>query len=341
MFSSSNPTAILSSYISDEKSSFQLTELSLPVLNDFDLLVDVQAVSINPVDLKMRTYYNKRRRNVILGYDCAGVVLDKGDLVSRFDIGSKVFYSGQINRRGTYASHHIVNEKLVGHMPTTTSFMSAASFPLVSLTAWEILSDCFKLDPNVSADSNILVIGGAGGVSSMVIQYAKCIFNMNVVATSSRTQTSDWVLRMGADYVINHQLNLKDQLASIGFVPKYVACLNQASSHFPFIIDFVEPFSHIGIIDGPVDTSLDLFKQKSLTLSSEYVFAKSLFNTSSMIDQGNTLDRLSSLIDSSKIFPIVGHEFINMSVENLELAHALQSSSSAIGKTVLGPLINV
>lgn len=339
MFSSTSPTALVSSYISDGTSIFTPVSLSLPSLKDFDILVEVHAVSINPVDIKMRSRSTKRGRNILLGYDSAGVVVDKGFSVSRFNIGDKVFYSGQINRPGTYASHHIVNEKLVGHMPSTIPFISASSFPLVSLTAWELLFDCFKLDPIVNKNSNLLVIGGAGGVSSMVIQFAKRIFNMNVVATSSRDKTSDWVYRLGADHVINHRQNLKAQLAEINFAPKFVACLNHASFHFSNILEFVEPFAHIGVIDGTVDTTLDLFKQKSLSLSSEYVFAKSLYGTSSMIDQGIFLDQLSSYIDASMISPIVGHTFPNMSPQNLESAHALQSSGSAIGKTVLGPLI--
>ena len=335
MSSNKIPTALMSSCISDGTSIFTPIELSLPSLKNFDILVKVHAVSINPVDIKMRSMFTKHGRNILLGYDAAGVVINKGASVSRFNIGDQVFYSGQINRPGTYASHHIVNEKLVGHMPSTISFMAASSFPLVSLTAWELLFDCLKLDPIVNQNSNLLVIGGAGGVSSMVIQLAKRIFNMNVVATSSRDKTSDWVHRLGADHVINHRHNLKDQLAEINFVPKFVACLNHASSHFPNILEFVEPFAHIGIIDGTVDTSLELFKQKSLSLSSEYVFAKSLYATPSMIDQGIFLDQLASYIDASVISPIVGQAFTNMSPENLESAHALQSSGSAIGKIVL------
>ncbi|MDC3048188.1 zinc-binding alcohol dehydrogenase family protein, partial [Synechococcus sp. AH-736-A19] len=274
---------------------------------------------------------------LVLGYDASGIVVDVGSSVSRFKIGDEVFYAGQINRQGSNGEYHIVDERIVGQKPSSLSHLEAAAYPLVSLTAWEILLDCFHLEPFTSNASDLLVIGGAGGVSSMVIQLAKSVFGMNVVATSSRPESLSWVQRMGADDVINHRLPLDTQLSDLHFSPRYVACLNQASSHFKPILKSISPFGHVAIIDEAVNIDTSLFKQKSVSLSWEYVFTKSLYQTSDIFTQGEFLDLIAGLIDRQIIHSITGRRFEYMNPVNLQIAHELQLSGQSIGKTVLGP----
>ena len=306
-------------------------------LREHDLLVKICAVSVNPVDTKRRYFKSPSSGFLVLGYDASGIVVDVGSSVSRFKIGDEVFYAGQINRQGSNGEYHIVDERIVGQKPSSLSHLEAASYPLVSLTAWEILLDCFHLEPFTSNASDLLVIGGAGGVSSMVIQLAKSVFGMNVVATSSRPESLRWVQSMGADDVINHRLPLDAQLSDLHFSPRYVACLNQAESHFKPILKSISPFGHVAIIDEAVHVDTSLFKQKSVSLSWEYVFTKSLYQTSDILTQGESLDLIADLIDRQNIHSIIGRRFDHMNPVNLQLAHELQMTGQAIGKTVLGP----
>ena len=306
-------------------------------LREHDLLVKICGVSVNPVDTKRRYFKPSSSSFLVLGYDASGIVVDVGTSVSRFKIGDEVFYAGQINRQGSNAEYQIVDERIVGRKPSSLSHCEAASYPLVSLTAWEILVDCFHLEPFTSNASDLLVIGGAGGVSSMVIQLAKSVFGMNVVATSSRPESLSWVQSMGADEVINHRLPLDAQLSELHFSPRYVACLNQAASHFKPILKSIVPFGHVAIIDEAVHVDTALFKQKSVSLSWEYVFTKSLYQTDQMITQGESLDLIADLIDRQNIHSIIGRRFDHMNPVNLQLAHELQMTGQAIGKTVLGP----
>ena len=306
-------------------------------LRQNDLLVKICGVSVNPVDTKRRYFKTSSSGFLVLGYDASGIVVDVGTSVSRFKIGDEVFYAGQINRQGSNGEYHVVDQRIVGRKPSSLSHLEAASYPLVSLTAWEILVDCFHLEPFTSNPYDLLVIGGAGGVSSMVIQLAKSVFGMNVVATSSRPESFSWVHSMGADDVINHRLPLDIQLSDLHFSPRYVACLNHAASHFQPILKSILPFGHVAIIDEAVHVDTALFKQKSVSLSWEYVFTKSLYQTNDMLAQGQTLDLIADLIDRKKICSITGNRFDYMNPINLQLAHELQLSGQAIGKTVLGP----
>ena len=317
---------------------FQNRVLHSPHLRSNDLLVKICGVSVNPVDTKRRYFKPPSSGFLVLGYDASGIVVDVGSSVSRFKIGDEVFYSGQINRQGSNGDYHIVDERIVGRKPSSLNYLEAASYPLVSLTAWEILVDCFRLSPTMSKQADLLVIGGAGGVSSILIQLAKSVFGMNVVATASRPETVKWVKCMGADYVINHRLALDAQLSDLNFAPRYVACLNHAASHFHSILRSILPFGHLAIVDEAVNIDTSLFKQKSISLSWEYVFAKSLWHASDMITQAQALDFIAVLIDQQKVKPIVGKKFDHLNPANLQLAHELQLSGRAIGKTVLGPL---
>lgn len=317
--------------------SFEERMLQPLHLRPHDLLIKVCGVSVNPVDTKRRKNKQDSPNFLVLGYDASGLVVDAGSAVSRFKIGDEVFYSGQINRQGSNGEYQAVDERIVGKKPTTLTHLEAASFPLVSLTAWEILVDCFHLHPSTSKQTDLLVIGGAGGVSSILIQLAKSVFGMNVVASASRPETHKWVKQMGADDVINHRLELDSQLSNLNFSPRYVACLNQASSHFEPLLRSIQPFGHMAIIDEAVNIDTSLFKQKSVSLSWEFVFTKSLYQTENMISQGLALDRIADLIDQKELGSITGRTFDFMNPTNLQQAHDIQLSGHAIGKTVLGP----
>jgi NADPH:quinone reductase-like Zn-dependent oxidoreductase len=216
-----------------------------------DLLVAIRAISVNPVDTKVRkgTIPPMENENIprILGWDAAEVVAAGSDCTF-FDEGDTVYYAGSISRPlGTNCEFHLVDERIVGRKPNSLSFEEAAAMPLTTITAWEALYDRLSLysdtigrkiappimlsTSNNGTDNNndkryrpsILIIGGAGGVCSIATQLAKNLVNhspsssssfsgINVITTESRNESVEWCKRMGADYVINHHGDLKSQI---------------------------------------------------------------------------------------------------------------------------------
>ena len=180
-------------------------ETETPQLGPNDLRVEVRGVSVNPVDVKLRASAQPDGEPRILGFDAAGVVQAVGSAVTRFRPGDEVFYAGDITRPGTNAPFHVVDERIVGRKPSSLGFAEAAGIPLTSITAWEMLFDSFGLKEDEGTGESLLVIGGAGGVGSILIQLAKKLTGLTVIATASREDTHAWVKKMGADYVVNHR----------------------------------------------------------------------------------------------------------------------------------------
>jgi NADPH2:quinone reductase len=324
--------------ISNENSLIEF-DAPMPVCGDRDLLVEVRAVSMNPVDTKRRANAEPEaginNGIKIIGFDAAGVVKEVGSKVSLFKVGDEVFYAGDVTRPGTNSEFHVVDERIVGEKPRSLGFADSASLPLTSITAWEMLFDSFGLKEGDGKGESILVIGGAGGVGSIFIQLAKQLTNLTVITTASRPETIEWVKKMGADHVINHRQPLAEQVKALGLQPRYVASLTATEQHFDSIVELIKPRGHIGLIDDPKSFNINAIKLKALSFSWEFMFTRSMFQTDDMIKQHDILNQVSNLVDEGKVVSTATHNAGKITAENLKTMHILQESGRAIGKSVL------
>jgi len=318
-----------------EPASLQDIHLPEPALAPRDLLVEVRAVSVNPVDTKVRMKAEPEEGYKVLGFDAAGVVRSVGSEVTLFRPGDAVFYAGDITRPGSNAELQLVDERIVGRKPESLSFADAAALPLTAITAWELLFDGFRLSEQGGAGDTLLIIGGAGGVGSIMTQLAKQLTGLTVVSTASRQDTRDWCLRMGADHVVNHRKPLAAQLEALGLSPRYVASLTASGQHFKAIVELIAPRGQIGMIDDPQGVDIGLMKQKALSFHWEFMFTRPMFQTADMIVQHELLNRVADLVDRGQVRTTANHHAGRINAQNLRAAHELQESGMAIGKTVL------
>lgn len=315
-------------------------EADSPKLRPHDLLVEVRGISVNPVDVKVRAGQSPESGTKIIGYDAAGVVQQVGREVSKFNVGDEVFYAGDITRPGTNAELHAVDERIVGKKPKSLGFAEAAGIPLTSITAWELLFDSLGVEEGGGNGESLLIIGGAGGVGSILTQLAKKLTQLTVVATASRPETIAWVEKMGADHIINHRESLVDQLESLDIQPRYVAALTGTEGHFPAIIELVKPRGHVAFIDDPETLDIKSGKPKALSFSWEFMFARSMFETDDMAQQHKLLNRVSEYLDDGTLLSTVNQNLGQLSVPTLTQAHVEQESGRAIGKNVLDGFTN-
>ena len=314
-----------------------LIDISLPrpTPGPRDLLVEVRAVSVNPVDTKVRAgTFTKEPK--ILGWDATGIVREVGAEVTLFQPGDEVFYAGSIARTGSYSEFHLVDERIVGHKPHSLSAADAAALPLTSITAWELLFDRLGVVEGTGEGKCLLITGAAGGVGSMLVQLARKLTRLTVIGTASRQQTADWVRQLGAHHVIDHSQPLLAQLQALG-VPEidYVASLTHTEQHFAQLIDVLKPQGRLGVIDDPETLDVVPLKRKSLSLHWELMFTRSLYETPDMINQHHLLNRVSALIDQGVLQTTVGEHFGAINAANMRRAHALIESGKARGKIVL------
>ena len=313
-------------------------ELPVPVPGPRDLLVRVAAVSVNPVDTKVRVRAAPEAgQPKILGWDAAGVVEAVGGEVTLFKAGDAVFYAGAIDRPGANSELHLVDERIVGHKPASLSFSQAAALPLTSITAWELLFDRLAVPFGDKRQAGgILIINGAGGVGSILIQLVRRLTGLTVIATASRPETIAWVRDMGAHHVIDHRRPLTEGLQQIG-IPEvgYVASLSGTDKHLPSIIESLAPQGKLALIDDPATLDVVPFKRKSASVHWEFMYARSLFHTPDMIEQHCLLDEVSALIDAGVLRTTFREELGPINAANLKRAHALLESGTAIGKLVL------
>ncbi len=300
-----------------------------------DLLVEVRGVSVNPVDTKLRSRVEPEEGPRVLGFDAAGAVTAVGTKVRRFRPGDEVFYAGDITRPGSNAEYQLVDERIVGRKPSSLGFTDAAGLPLTAITAWEILFDSFGLREGAGESDALLVVGGAGGVGSILIQLAKKLTGLNVIATASRPETRAWVEKMGADRVVDHRNPLDEEMNAVGIAPRYVALLTNTGDHFDSVVRLVAPRGHIALIDDPGTLDIAPLKPKALTVSWEFMFTRPMFQTPDMAAQHDLLNRVADLIDDGVLVSTVQRRGGSMSVETLRRAHEFQESGTAIGKTVL------
>lgn len=313
-------------------------ETNAPQPGPNDLIVEVRGISVNPVDVKVRASAQPENGPRILGFDAAGIVTAVGSAVTRFQPGDEVFYAGDITRPGTNAEFHSVDEHIVGRKPSSLNFTEAAGMPLTSITAWEMLFDSFGLQEGDGAGEALLVIGGAGGVGSILIQLAKKLTNLTVIATASRDDTRAWVEKMGADHSINHRNPLDEEMKALGIPPKYVASLTHTDQHFSAVQSLIKPRGHIALIDDPASLDVLPLKPKAISLSWEFMFTRSMFQTEDMDEQHKLLNKVADLLDNGTLISTVNHHSGALNEANLRAAHELQESGKAIGKTVLNGL---
>ena len=315
-------------------------DAAMPVPGTKELLVKVVAVSVNPVDTKVRKLLGAGPHDPprILGFDAAGVVEAVGSEVTGFSAGDGIFYSGDVTRAGSNSEYHAVDARLVAKKPATWSFEDAAALPLVSLTAWELLFERMAIDPNGrDRGKAVLVINGAGGVGSALIPLARSA-GLRVVATASRAETVAWCKSLGADEVINHREPLRPQAEALG-IPEfpYIVNLYNTEAYWEATSDLLAPLGTLGLIvetSGPVDIGNPL-RLKSPRIVWEYMPARSRFQTADMHRQGEILTEIAKRCDAGDFPTITTRKFDRISMANLRLAHAAMESGSAHGKWVL------
>ena len=314
-------------------------ELPDPVPGPRDLLVEVRAVSVNPVDTKVRTRGGAEPGSAykVLGWDVAGVVRAVGAGVTLFAPGDKVFYAGSIARPGADSELHLVDERIVGTKPVSLGFAEAAALPLTAITAWELLFDRLQVPRDGGDGDSLLVVGAAGGVGSMLVQLARKLTKLRVIGTASRPETADWVRALGAHEVIDHRKPLAEEVARIGVDGvRYIASLTHTDAHWPQLVEVLAPQGRLGLIDDPSPTpDVMALKRKSASLHWEFMFARSLFQTPDMIEQHRLLQQVSRLVDEGVLRTTVGEHFGTIDAANLKRAHALLESGRAKGKIVL------
>lgn len=322
----------------DDVNGLNDIDLPVPVPTGRDLLVEIRAVSVNPVDTKIRASTPPEPGQWrVLGWDAAGTVTAVGPDVQDFAVGDAVFYAGALQRSGTNAEFHLVDERLVGRKPETLDWAQAAALPLTALTAWEMLFDRLDITrPVPGTQGTLLIIGGAGGVGSIAIQLARALTEMTVIATASRPETQEWVKELGAHHVIDHRQNLAPQVAALPTgAPGFVFSTTQTAEHMADIVALLAPQGHFGLIDDPATLDAAPLKRKSLSLHWESMFTRSTFATSDMGRQGRILSEVAALIDNGRLRTTLGAHFGPITAANLHRAHALIESGKARGKLVL------
>jgi len=322
----------------EDANSLLDVEVDKPQPGEHDLLVEVKAIAVNPVDTKVRKRAEPPEGEVkILGYDAAGIVVGTGAKVKLFKPGDEVFYAGSLVRQGTNSQFHAVDERITGRKPKTLTFAQAAALPLTSITAWEMLFDRLGVKKNDASDKrSLLLVGGAGGVGSIAIQSARKLTSLTVIATASRAETIAWCRDLGAHHVIDHSKPMPEQLKALGFAYcDLVVSLTATDAHLPAMAEIVAPQGKFGLIDDPKSFDASLFKRKSVSLHWEFMFARPMFDTPDIAAQNALLNEVSALVEAGAIRTTLSETFGTINAANLRRAHALIESGKAKGKIVL------
>ncbi len=322
----------------DDSQSLVDLDIDKPEATGRDLLVEVKAVSVNPVDTKIRqNRADPDGKPQVLGWDASGIIVAVGPDVTKFAVGDAVFYAGAIDRPGTNAEYHLVDERIVGHKPQSLDWAQAAALPLTSITAWETLFDRLDVRKPVPGAANaILIIGGAGGVGSITIQLARQLTDLTVIATASRDETRGWVEELGAHHVIDHRKPLAAQVEALGLgAPGFVFSTTHTDEHIAEIGALLAPQGRLALIDDPKTLDIVPLKQKSISVHWELMYTRSLFQTADMGEQGRLLDEVARLVDAGTIRTTLAENFGRIDAANLRQAHQRIESHTAKGKIVL------
>lgn len=313
-------------------------DLPQPEPGPRDLLVKVEAISVNPIDTKVRRRAEPEAGGAkVLGWDAAGTVVAIGAEVSEFAVGDAVFYAGDLGRPGTNAEYHCVDARIVGRKPASLDWAQAAALPLTAITAWEALFD--RLDtgkPVPGAAHALLIVGGAGGVGSIAIQLARQLTGLTVIATASRPETAQWCRDLGAHHVVDHGKPLAAEVAALGIgAPGLVFSITNTDTHLAEIAELIAPQGRVALIDDPQSLDVSILKRKSLSLHWELMFTRSMFATADIAEQGRLLNEVSRLVDEGRLRTTLGEHYGRIDARNLRRAHALIESGRAKGKIVL------
>ncbi|MDF1746820.1 MAG: zinc-binding alcohol dehydrogenase family protein [Gimesia sp.] len=322
----------------DRDDALQDITLEMPKAEGRDLLVKVIAVSVNPVDTKLRRGVAPEGSEwKILGFDASGVVEAVGPEVQNFKTGDAVFYAGSIARSGTNSEFHLVDERIVGRKPSNLSDAEAAALPLTAITAWEMLFDRLDVNcPTSQGADTILVIGGAGGVGSITIQLLRALTDLTVIATASRPETQDWVRECGAHHVIDHRQPLAPQVEALGLgAPGFVFSTTQTQQHITDIVELIAPQGRFGLIDDPDELNVKLLKRKAISLHWEFMFTRPVFETPDIEEQGKLLNEVAALVEAGRVRSTATNIAGKIDAATLRAVHAQIESGSARGKIVL------
>lgn len=322
-----------------ENDSFIEFETEKPSPSGYDLLVKISAISVNPVDFKVRqnaaidTILDTPK---IIGWDAVGTVEAIGANTSKFKVGDEVYYAGDITRSGSNSEYQLVDERIVGHKPKNLTDAEAAAIPLTGLTAWESLFDRIKINPEIEKGKSVLILAGAGGVGSIAIQIAKKVAGLIVIATASRPDSIAWCKELGADHVVNHY-DLKEELKKIGYEEvNYILDFVDLEGYWQMAAEIIKPQGHIVSITGSkTPLNLDVLKNKSITFSWEFMYTRSMYNTEDIQRQNEILSKIGDLLESGILKTTLTTTLNGFTIENLKEAHRLQESGKTIGKTVI------
>lgn len=318
-----------------------LIDVDLPApadLRSHDLLVEVKAVSVNPVDVKIRAGVTPPSGvKKILGWDAAGIVRQVGPQAVGFAIGDAVYYAGAIDRPGANAELHAVDARIVAKKPVNLDFAAAAALPLTSITAWEALFHRLEVaKPVPGAARAILIVGGAGGVGSIAVQLARKLTDLTVIATASRAETQAWVKELGAHHVVDHTRPLAPQIAALNIgAPGFVFSTTNTDQHLNDIVELLAPQGRLALIDDPKTLDINPFKRKSLSVHWELMFTRSLYTTADIAEQGKLLSDVARLVDAGTIRTTLAEHFGAINAANLKRAHAAIETGRTKGKIVL------
>jgi zinc-binding alcohol dehydrogenase family protein len=330
----STRTAAVGSYeglpIDDEAALVDVEiEVGDPGLHD--LLVEVRAVSVNPVDVKVRSGFAAQDEPKILGFDAAGVVRAVGAEVTAFTPGDEVYYAGSIDRPGSNAGLQLVDSRIVGHKPSSLDFAEAAALPLTTITAWETLFDRFRLGRDASG--TLLVVSAAGGVGSMVSQLARALTGLQVVGTASRTESADWAREMGAQHIADHH-SLVESVRKVAPDGVQYVFSPVSGQNVEAYVELLTPRGEVVAIDEPEGMDLLPLKAKSLTWHWELMFTRPLFEPESTA-QREILEEVARLVDAGTLRTTLTTRLQGLTAANLREAHRMVESGGMIGKVVL------
>lgn len=316
---------------------FMALDLPQPEVWENDLLVEVKAVSVNPVDTKvhMGAIKNGLQAPKVLGWDASGIVKSVGSGVSGFSVGDEVWYAGDITRSGSNASEQLIDYRIVAKKPETLNWAEAAAMPLTALTAWEGLFEHLKIQ-DASADKTLLIIGGAGGVGSLAIPFAAQRSKVKVIATASRPDSAQWCLDRGAALTVNYK-DLVGELEKQGITQvDYIFCLNDTDGHWQAISKLIAPLGKIcTIVENSQPLDQNQLKLKSASLHWEFMFTRSMFTTPDIAEQGNILAQVATLVDSGKVKTTLTETLEGLTVESIQAAHDKVLAGHMQGKIVV------
>lgn len=320
-----------------DPASFIEIQSEMPQPGDDDLLVEVKAVSINPVDTKVHQGIQKKglQEPRILGWDASGIVKAVGSKVTGFKAGDEVYYAGDITRPGSNTTHQLIDARIVGHKPKSLDWAAAAAIPLTALTAWEGLFERLNIQ-DADEDKTLLIIGGAGGVGSLAIPFAKHNSKVKVIATASREDSAQWCRDRGADLVVSYK-DLPGELAKheIKFVD-YIFILNDTDGHWHAVTRLIAPQGHIcTIVENTQPLSQDALKSKSAALHWEFMYTRSMYQTADMARQGEILDHVANLVDDGVVESALSETLHGLSVDSVREAHEKVLAGHMRGKVVI------